>query len=66
MDAPRRCGATFAKLAAPPPATPALPQSWVLTITRPVGGTILGDKIRCGTNGAECSTSFPAGFSVAR
>ncbi len=72
MTAPRRCGASFAKASAPaPPAggaragggAPAA-QAWALTITRPVGGTILGDGIRCGTAGTECTTKHPAGYAV--
>jgi predicted Ser/Thr protein kinase len=72
MTAPRRCGAIFAKaLVQTPPAGAARPgggapaaQSWALTITRPTGGTILGDRIKCGTAGAECGSKYPAGYAV--
>jgi len=67
MTGPRRCGATF--LPAATPAAPATPttstQWWVLTITKPAGGTILGAKIKCGAAGSDCAARYPAGFSVA-
>jgi serine/threonine protein kinase len=37
----------------------------VLTITRPVGGTIFGPGIRCGTAGADCSATPRSGDSIA-
>jgi serine/threonine-protein kinase len=72
MAGPRRCGAVFAKAAARTPATgaaraatgPAAPQSWALTIAKPTGGTILGDRIKCGTEGSECTAKYPAGAAV--
>ena len=72
MSAPRRCGAVFTKTAARADSdttaprktvTPAI-QWWVLTVTKPAGGTILGDNIKCGTEGAECGSKFPAGYTV--
>ncbi len=44
------------------PAKPAA--EWVLTIVKPVGGTILGAGIRCGVAGAECVTRRPDGLAV--
>jgi serine/threonine-protein kinase len=72
MTAPRRCGAIFARASEPAPRAGAarpgggapLAQSWALTITRPTGGTILGDGIKCGTAGAECTAKHAAGYAV--
>ncbi len=54
MSAARRCGATF---------VPAPPQ-WALTITKPIGGTIVGPGIRCGTAGSACASRQPQGLAV--
>jgi len=59
MTQARTCGATFAKVAAPPPAT-----TFPLSITKPSGGTILGVRIMCGTAGNDCSTDVPSGQPV--
>ena len=40
------------------------PAGQVLTLTRPVGGTITGPGLRCGTRGSDCSTSRPTGEDV--
>jgi hypothetical protein len=64
MDGPRTCGATFVKWAAPNPAKPAPVQLWTLTITKPTGGTILGDNINCGPEAAECEAKFIAGYTM--
>ncbi len=68
MTAPRRCGAIFAKASVPAAGAaragagaPAA-QSWTLTITRPTGGTILGDGIKCGTAGARVRDETPRGL----
>ena len=58
MSAARRCGATFVPAAAPPS------PEFVLTITRPTGGTILGAGVRCGAAGSECVSRHPQGFAV--
>ena len=36
----------------------------LLTITRPVGGTLTAAGIRCGTRGSDCSTSRPKGDPI--
>jgi hypothetical protein len=36
----------------------------LLTIARPVGGTIRANGITCGTSGNDCSTNFPRGEAV--
>ena len=40
------------------------PASQLLTITKPVGGTLSGAGIRCGTRGADCSASRPKGDPI--
>jgi hypothetical protein len=40
------------------------PSGLLLTISRPVGGTILADGITCGTRGSTCSTKVPRGQSI--
>jgi hypothetical protein len=37
----------------------------VLTITKPTGGTILGDNITCGADGSECGARYPGGYPIA-
>jgi hypothetical protein len=59
MDAPRQCGATFARST-----TGAAAADVLLTIAPPIGGTIVGQGILCGSQGKECSAKFAAGFVV--
>jgi len=40
------------------------PAGKVLTITRPVGGTIRGSGIECGTEGSKCSTTITTGEPI--
>jgi serine/threonine protein kinase len=40
------------------------PSGMLLTIARPVGGTIRAAGITCGTSGNDCSTQFPRGEAV--
>jgi serine/threonine protein kinase len=40
------------------------PSGHLLTITKPVGGTISSAGIRCGTRGADCSTHRPNGDAI--
>ena len=40
------------------------PSVQLLTITRPVGGTISAAGIRCGTRGADCTASRPSGDAI--
>ena len=40
------------------------PSGQMLTIARPVGGTLSAAGINCGTRGNECSTKFPKGDVV--
>jgi serine/threonine protein kinase len=57
MKAPRTCSATFDRVAPAPQATMQL-----LTIAPvPVGGTLAGAGIQCGTQGSICSTPIPNG-----
>jgi hypothetical protein len=39
-------------------------QWWVLTITKPTGGTILGENIKCGAEGSDCGARYPGGYAV--
>jgi len=60
MTQRRQCGATFDRVAAPPPAV-----TFKLTITKPMGGTVLGEQeVMCGTHGSECSADVPIGQHV--
>jgi serine/threonine protein kinase len=76
MAGPRHCGATFATSASPTqagtrsnvpasrgPTSPSI-QWWVLTVTKPTGGTILGENIKCGAEGSECGSKYPGGYPV--
>jgi serine/threonine protein kinase len=60
MTAPRTCGATFNRVT-----DTATAATWPLTITPPVGGTVLaaGD-IQCGSLGSACSATLPVGVPV--
>jgi hypothetical protein len=58
MNAARNCSATFVREAVPVAAAP------VLSITRPVNGTIFGNGINCGTAGSECSAAQTTGASL--
>jgi hypothetical protein len=40
------------------------PAGQLLTLSRPVGGTIVGPGLECGTRGTECSTTRPTGDVV--
>jgi Divergent InlB B-repeat domain len=40
------------------------PAGELLTIKKPVGGTITGHGLRCGTLGSDCSTTLPTGDRV--
>jgi hypothetical protein len=40
------------------------PAGQLLTITKPVGGTIVGPGIECGTHGSRCSTSITTGKPI--
>lgn len=40
------------------------PSGRMLTVSKPVGGTILGPKIECGTRGSDCSVSLTNGEAV--
>jgi serine/threonine protein kinase len=40
------------------------PSGQLLTITKPMGGTISSAGIRCGTNGSDCSTTLAIGEPV--
>ena len=40
------------------------PSGQMLTVTKPIGGTILGPKIECGTRGSDCSVSLANGEAV--
>jgi hypothetical protein len=40
------------------------PAGQLLTLDKPVGGTIVGPGLRCGTRGTECSTTRPTGDVV--
>ena len=40
------------------------PVGELLTLTKPVGGTIVGAGLRCGTRGSDCSTTVPTGDTV--
>jgi len=60
MTEPRTCGATFDRVAAPAAAA-----TFRLTITKPEGGTVVGNGgIYCGTNGAMCTADIPTGVPV--
>jgi List-Bact-rpt repeat protein len=60
MTEPRTCGATFDPVAKTQP-----PVAFRLTITKPEGGTIVGNGgIYCGTNGAMCTADIPSGVPV--
>jgi hypothetical protein len=60
MTQARKCGATFDKVTAAPPAV-----TFPLTITKPAGGTIIGaGGILCGTLGNNCSADVPNGQPV--
>jgi hypothetical protein len=60
MTEPRTCGATFDRVAAPPSGA-----TFRLTITKPEGGTVVGNGgIYCGTNGAMCTADIPSGVPV--
>jgi hypothetical protein len=36
----------------------------VLTVTKPIGGTILGDNVKCGAEDSDCGSKYPAGYPV--
>jgi hypothetical protein len=60
MSEPRKCGATFDPVTAPPQAV-----TFRLTITKPTGGTVVGaGDILCGTLGSNCSADVPSGAPV--
>jgi len=60
MTEPRTCGATFDRVAAPVAAA-----TFRLTITKPEGGTVVGNGgIYCGTNGSMCTADIPSGVPV--
>lgn len=60
MTAARTCGAVFNRVAAPEK-----PVVFLLSIIKPVGGTIIGaPDILCGTDGATCSAQIPSGQPV--
>jgi len=60
MTEPRTCGATFDQVA-----TPAATATFRLTITKPEGGTVVGNGgIYCGTSGAMCTADIPSGVPV--
>jgi hypothetical protein len=60
MTEPRICGATFDRVAASAAAA-----TFRLTITKPEGGTVVGNGgIYCGTNGAMCTADIPSGVPV--
>src|SRR6185369_10567505 len=40
------------------------PAGQLLTVTKPVGGTLSATGIRCGTHGNDCSTSRPKGEPI--
>ncbi len=60
MNAPRECGATFERADVLPTAA----DDVLLTIAAPLGGTIVGQGVLCGSQGKECSGRFSAGFVV--
>jgi tRNA A-37 threonylcarbamoyl transferase component Bud32 len=60
MDAPRECGATFERTGV----GAAIGEELLLTIAPPVGGTIVGQGVLCGSQGKECSGKFGLGFVV--
>jgi hypothetical protein len=62
MKGPRLCAASVLSLQenGPPPAG----DYPTLSITRPSGGTIIGNGIECGTAADACSAPQPAGSSV--
>jgi esterase/lipase superfamily enzyme len=57
MNAARTCGAAFE------PAPPVAPTS-PLTIVPPIGGTIVGANITCGTLGSKCAANYPDGTAI--
>ena len=60
MTSARTCGATFDRLTAS-----AGPATFRLTITKPVGGTVIAaGGILCGVNGSTCSADIPSGAPV--
>jgi hypothetical protein len=60
MSGPRKCGARFDAVAAPPASV-----TFPLTINKPVGGTIAGEpNILCGTLDNVCSANIAAGTPV--
>lgn len=60
MTAARTCGAIFGKVAAP-----SAPVTFLLTIMKPAGGSIVGPSdILCGTLGTACSANIPSGAPV--
>jgi formylglycine-generating enzyme required for sulfatase activity len=64
VEGPRTCGAVFVQenpASAPPPG----PMVRRLTIAPPVGGTVLGAGIKCGTLGSDCAIDEPHGSEVA-
>ena len=40
------------------------PAGQVLTLDKPVGGTIVGAGLRCGTRGSDCTATLPTGYPV--
>lgn len=60
MNAPRECGATFERADVPAAAGGDV----LLTIAAPIGGTIVGQGVLCGSQGKECSGKFSPGFVV--
>ena len=60
MTEPRTCGAVFDRVAAP-----AATATFRLSITKPEGGTVVGNGgIYCGTNGSMCTADIPSGVPV--
>ncbi|HEY2433437.1 MAG TPA: hypothetical protein VGI12_12250 [Vicinamibacterales bacterium] len=60
MSEPRKCGATFDRIAVAAPAT-----TFALTVMKPVGGTIAGDfDVLCGTLDNACAANVPSGAKV--
>ncbi len=59
MSEPRKCGAKFDQIAVPAAAT-----TFALTVLKPVGGTIAGDDVLCGSLDNACSANVPSGAKV--
>jgi hypothetical protein len=66
MTKDKSCGATFGSVSsAGGPDGSGGPHTWLLTIEKPAGGTIVGDGgISCGTLGSTCSAPIQDGTQV--